>query len=242
MSVNMNEEESVDYYENLARKKGLRVQAYITQGIKVIDDYDLSNYNGTEYANKHDDKSIRVGIGIKLCLKTFKLHNELKAIIPEFIKKYDIGRKNDNEKYDIILFQFSNFLFYYLKNIFEHSIKKRISSGFDIGFDHTKADEATNIKWIGYACRDKHPKDINHSRKRPVPIDNDGIYSITNNYAFKFDKNIAEKKILLVTDASYPFISEFGGFKINVLFYDFKNPFDFFLNDVMDELVSSEQF
>ncbi|CAG8718600.1 21858_t:CDS:1 [Gigaspora margarita] len=247
----------------------LRDRAFITQGIQEVNDFSFLNHHGTEYEIKLNDnsvnyiklknfnliinivkwlnleerdtphveksalESIRIGIGIEVCLKDFKLLNGLDVKINNFIK-------NGSDKYNIILFQFSNFLFYYLKNIFQHAVKKRVASGFDEGFDHTKFDEATKVKWIGYACRDKYPKDINHSRKRPVPIDNDGIYSITNNYAFKFDKmdikDIKEKKILLITDASYPFISDFDKFTINVLFYDFKNSFDHFLNDVMDEL------
>ncbi|CAG8587404.1 23750_t:CDS:2 [Gigaspora rosea] len=192
----------------------LRDRAFITQGIQ----------------EKSTLESIRVGIGIEVCLKDFKLLNGLEVKIKNFIN-------HRSDKYNIILFQFSNFLFYYLKNIFQHTIKKRITSGFDANFDHTKVDEATNIKWIGYASRDNYSKDTNHSKKRPVSIDNDGIYSITNNYAFKFgNEDIKEKKILLITDASYPFISNFDKFTINVLFYDFKNSFDHFLNDVMDEL------
>ncbi|CAG8535842.1 26971_t:CDS:2 [Dentiscutata erythropus] len=256
----------------------LRDQAYLTQGIKEIHDFGISNYNGIEYAIKYDDnstnyvklknfnliqnvikwlntkryktphfeqsvlESIRIGIGIKICLKGFKLLNGLKTRIPEFINKYDIDCKNDkNDKYDIILFQFSNFLFYYLKNIFEYVIGKKIKSGYDQDFDHSKVDEATKIKWVGYENRDNYPKNLNHSKKRPVCIKEDGIYSITNNYAFKFENiSIREKKILLITDASYPFISDFDAFKMHVLFYDFKNPFDYFLNDVMDKLVNGK--
>ncbi|RIB27744.1 hypothetical protein C2G38_2061166 [Gigaspora rosea] len=244
----------------------LRDRAFITQGIQEVNDFNCFNYNGTEYTININDvsanyiklknfnliknvvkwlnleerytphfekstlESIRVGIGIEVCLKDFKLLNGLEVKIKNFIN-------HRSDKYNIILFQFSNFLFYYLKNIFQHTIKKRITSGFDANFDHTKVDEATNIKWIGYASRDNYSKDTNHSKKRPVSIDNDGIYSITNNYAFKFgNEDIKEKKILLITDASYPFISNFDKFTINVLFYDFKNSFDHFLNDVMDEL------
>ncbi|KAF0555467.1 hypothetical protein F8M41_017190 [Gigaspora margarita] len=249
----------------------LRDQAYLTQGIKKIHDFGFSNYNGTEYAIKcHDNsnnylklknfnliqnvvkwlnykrhktphfeqdflESIRVGIGIKVCLKDFVTLKGLKARILEFI-----DRKNDN--YNIILFQFSNFLFYYLKNIFEHVIGKKIGSAYDPDFDHTKVDEATKIKWIGYENRDKYPKDLNNSKKRPIQISDNGVYSTTNNYAFKFDiteqKILLEKKILLITDASYPLISDFNRFKIDVLLYDFKNPFDFFLNDALDKLVN----
>ncbi|CAG8455273.1 14505_t:CDS:1 [Racocetra fulgida] len=253
----------------------LRDRAFFTQEIREINDYDCSNYNGTEFAIKRNDnsknyiqlknfniiqnvvkwlnfefenrktphfepstlESIRVGIGIKVCLKDFRLLNGLKVKIRDFI-----DHRNNN--YDIILFQFSNFLFYYLKNIFEYAIEKQIKSGYDIDFDHSKTDDATNIKWVGYACRDKYPKDTNHSRKRPVLINEDGVYSITNNYAFKFDsdhiKDINEKKILIITDANYPFISDFKAFKFGVLFYDFKNPFDLFLNHVMDKLNKSE--
>ncbi|CAG8732545.1 4932_t:CDS:2, partial [Dentiscutata heterogama] len=110
-----------------------------------------------------------------------------------------------------------NFLFYYLKNIFEYVIGKKIKSGYDQDFVHDQANETTKIKWIGYENRDKYNKDLNHSKKRP-------------------------KNILLITDASHPFICDYGsnGFKLHVLFYDFKNPFDYFLNDVMDKLVNGK--
>ncbi|KAF0561972.1 hypothetical protein F8M41_014564 [Gigaspora margarita] len=220
----------------------LRDRALIIQGIQKLKNFNLIQNvvkwlnleeRDTPQVEKSALESIRVGIGIEVCLKDFKLLNELEVKINNFIN-------HRSDKYNIILFQFSNFLFYYLKNIIQHAVKKRVTIGFDEGFDHTKFDEATKVKWIAYECRDKYPKDINHSSKRPVSIDNDGIYSITYNYALKFDKmdikDIKEKKILLITDASYPFISDFDKFTINVLFYDFKNSFDHFLNDVMDEL------
>ncbi|KAF0561981.1 hypothetical protein F8M41_014573 [Gigaspora margarita] len=150
----------------------LRDRAFITQGIQEVNDFSFLNHHGTEYEIKlndnsvnyiklknfnliinivkwlnleerdapHFDKSalesIRIGIGIEVCLKDFKLLNGLDVKINNFIK-------NGSDKYNIILFQFSNFLFYYLKNIFQHAVKKRVAGGFDEGFDHTKFDEAT---------------------------------------------------------------------------------------------------
>ncbi|CAG8779269.1 4051_t:CDS:1, partial [Racocetra fulgida] len=251
----------------------LRERANLTQKIKEFADFNCSNYNGTEYAINYNDnsnnyiklknfnliqnvakwlnfkirktvhfeesalESIRFGIGIQVCLNDFGLFNGLEDKIREFIHQR-------NDDYHIIVFQFSNFLFYYLKNIFEYSVGKSVKSGYDEDFDHNKPDEATNIRWIGYACRDKYPKNKNHSKKRPVPLKEDGIYSMTNNYAFKFDdnyiNNIFEKKILIITDSNHTFNSDFDAFKINVLFYDFKNPFDFFLNNVMENLIYNQ--
>ncbi|CAG8708983.1 13121_t:CDS:1 [Cetraspora pellucida] len=275
----------------------LRDRANITQKIQEIDDFKCLNYNGTEYAINYNDnsnnyiklkifnliqnvvkwlnfkirktphfeesalESIRTGIGIQICLKDFRLLNGLEDKIREFIHQR-------NDDYHIIIFQFSNFLFYYLKNIFEYAIGEPIKDGYDEDFDHENPDKATNIKWIGYATRDKYPKNKNHSKKRPVPV-KDGIYSMTNNYAFKFEEDyikdihektdnlpeenvdiqeenvdiqgkkfdIYKKRILLITDSNHTFNSDFDAFKINVLFYDFKNPFDFFLNNVMENLL-----
>ncbi|CAG8726877.1 13368_t:CDS:2, partial [Racocetra persica] len=105
-------------------------------------------------------ESIRTGIGIQVCLKDFGLFNGLEDKIREFIHQR-------NDDYHIIIFQFSNFLFYYLKNLFEYSVGKSIGNGHDEDFCQNKPDEATNMRWIGYECRDKYPKNKNHSKKRP---------------------------------------------------------------------------